>query len=1430
MIRSGCSLSSGTSLSFRTLAVVLLGLILPAVQALAANEHVNGRWSVPFLMSDPVLSPNGPGEVAVHMVALRGRNDSTQVLYWNHGYSAKLMLNAIDGAAARHVDVPSGSPSDPAYVEIFCCGASTLPDGSAFVAGGTFNTGVPPIGTTYSATFDAKNYGSSTSGWTRRDNMPSGRYYPTCTTLGDGSVLVSNGVEYYYMVSYGGLGSDDLPRNTLHTLAVTSQTPVWAPATIRAGATPFYRAGHTATLMPDGQTVLLYGGRNELGVVQANTQFMYREDPSDSTQSWFLYTQVGREAPQVAEHSVVRNGSQVILFGGQGLNGNAQPDVYGLSYDPILVKWNWDRLTTSGAAPSARFGHTAVVDPGAPGQAAAMLVYGGRDGTGFGDNAVYALNLSTSAWSIVVPASADTNLAPRPRKGHAALFDGLERCGKRRMLVFGGLDAAGNPLNDTWSLERGASGSTYSWRKLNPASRPGARSGHATIYERQRDQMLVIGGDTNGAASGGETDEVWGLPLGTCQSGTDPSWSLLPASSPPGGRSGHAAAFVELPPSNNRIPERFTVSRAPGSQWDRLTWASKLMPTTYPFVFNLWNGKVFWAGANGPSWNPYGLDNASYLLIPDASATVRGWQRPGISNLGFWGGAAVLFDATHVLKCGGNENLLGAGDDSVSTYALNFAADGSTTGWQQVAQSSPMSHRRNHNVVVLPTGDVAVVGGGAPGFQAPAQVWSPVTQGWTAPLALELALRNYHSTAVLLPDGRVLSAGGGLLYGGQDATDAHTGDIYEPPYLFNPDDTPATRPPITGGPSAAGYGQIVTVCTSSASTIKSVGLIRPGAPTHGFDQNQRYVPLNFTSATNPARLFVTMPPNGNYAPPGDYYLFIVDATSTGTRAIPSVAKWVSVGPSAGQDLCDGVVPGAITNLGFYVDPVDCTVFHLTWTAPGDDGYLAASGPATQYELKVSSSSFSDWTAGTGTPFGLAPGAYGAAQTWQVGVGPGQTRYFGIKTKDDNGGWSLASNVIRIDGPHVPFSDCTGGGGTFSGGGGGGGGLRAQPGADATVLQSAASVGPSENTLFNGVAPGSRAADLMPPPGLAATAGGVYSVRIREAAGHIAALDRARLLAVDHSSTVRTFVVSGNPVLGSRVAPLRATDGAGNDVTAQVDGSSTSAFAGDSGAAVAVDLGAGTGATPAPVVVEASGVGGSSSGILLQVPDGAGGWQTVGRVHPRLYFGELAVDSVASSQVRLYFLGRHSVRFVGRVARSSELPTLQWAPMLSARDARSGDALATLSGADTSVTTLAGPDTLMLSFAVPPLTSGMVRECYLDVEATTLLAPNVSPTPLSGRAVGAAPTCFALWQSQPNPFRAATTFRFDLPVGAMVRLEVFDVQGRRLGVITNRYYPAGNQAISWERRDEAGGLVRPGVYLYRLTAGSFRAEKRLVVLP
>jgi hypothetical protein len=154
----------------------------------------------------------------------------------------------------------------------------------------------------------------------------------------------------------------------------------------------------------------------------------------------------------------------------------------------------------------------------------------------------------------------------------------------------------------------------------------------------------------------------------------------------------------------------------------------------------------------------------------------------------------------------------------------------------------------------------------------------------------EAAGRVYHSTTLLLPDGRVLSSGSGEGDGVTYGSSELTAQIFTPPYLFNADGTPATRPVIGSAPARVSYGQTITVETPDAGSVSRGTLIRLSSVTHAFNESQLFYPLTFT-AGGTGTLQAAAPPTPNLAPPGPYLLFLVNG-----RGVPSTASIVTLGP------------------------------------------------------------------------------------------------------------------------------------------------------------------------------------------------------------------------------------------------------------------------------------------------------------------------------------------------------------------------------------------------------------------------------------------------------------------------------------------------------------------------------------------------------
>jgi Domain of unknown function (DUF1929) len=216
---------------------------------------------------------------------------------------------------------------------------------------------------------------------------------------------------------------------------------------------------------------------------------------------------------------------------------------------------------------------------------------------------------------------------------------------------------------------------------------------------------------------------------------------------------------------------------------------------------------------------------------------------------------------------------------------------------------SALNHERMHvNAVLLPDRTVLAVGGGVTREASAqtqlvdpqggrevfeAEIYDPTTNVWTITSAATIA-RLYHSVALLLPDGRVVSAGGNPDKGSQvnwlppDPLEEMRLEIFSPPYFFQKN----TRPVVQDVPEEIKHNSKIAIRTPQAVQVKWISLIRPGITTHSFNGTQRLVDVPFTLVP-PDTLNADVPDEPNVAPPGWYMLFLTDQDG-----VPSIGHWV----------------------------------------------------------------------------------------------------------------------------------------------------------------------------------------------------------------------------------------------------------------------------------------------------------------------------------------------------------------------------------------------------------------------------------------------------------------------------------------------------------------------------------------------------------
>ena len=368
-----------------------------------------------------------------------------------------------------------------------------------------------------------------------------------------------------------------------------------------------------------------------------------------------------------------------------------------------------------------------------------------------------------------------------------------------------------------------------------------------------------------------------------------PSQTLMPD-----GRTFIVGGITESGTQLNRSVEVFDPSRPLGQELDTLSGSvSGIRVGTdeliYPHTFWMPSGRGYVVGP--ANWISF------FYPLPSSVFTQQNAPQPSLERT--WssgvlqplerdssrGRVTLIGGASHP---GGDRNP-GNNYQRGPATATTETFDEGANGW---SSSSSLNVPRAHlNTVLLPDGRMVSVGGGAGGTnlyavrsdRAERQVEIFDGNGWRlGPPQAES--RAYHSTALLLPDGSVISAGDD----NPAASDADplrdTYEIYKPSYFFR-----GPRPEIRTAPASADYDATISVGTTATDIVKAT-LVAPGAATHAVDMSQRLINLPVSQKADRTGYDVRMPANRDVAVPGHYMLFIVDRDGR-----PSVASWIALG-------------------------------------------------------------------------------------------------------------------------------------------------------------------------------------------------------------------------------------------------------------------------------------------------------------------------------------------------------------------------------------------------------------------------------------------------------------------------------------------------------------------------------------------------------
>ncbi len=440
--------------------------------------------------------------------------------------------------------------------------------------------------------------------------------------------------------------------------------------------------------------------------------------------------------------------------------------------------------------------------------------------------------------------------------------------------------------------------------------------------------------------------------------------------------------------------------------------------------------------------------------------------------------------------------------------------------------------------------------------------------------------------------------------------------------------------------------------------------------------------------------------------------------------------------------------------------------------------------------------------------------------------PSVGTYFAVfRARDGSGG--VDSRVVRFS----VYDDGNCGDPFVEGDGGCGACLRGGPGSanSFAVASEEALEGAPGSSFMSGVSPGRWETQTARLSRLGADHDGNFSASLRATLAGTASIDRARIHVVDHPLDAQAVSASSGILVGHQAPLVKVVDDRGQDVLAALEAAAR--------VRQPLDLPAGSvllAHWPGMEVISGLAIDcslggvpgwGSELGIEVQVPE-ASGWRTIDRLRPRRGFDLLGCLVPGGHSARLVLLSDTRLRTLSGFITSPEMES--WCSRRSFPVHRSNRDIESLAETDALTVNLAQGETVSLGLPRLEPVGMLARSYFLEMRAAFTLSAGAA-SQKAGPAADRLPASYALFPSQPNPSRGRAIFRFDIPRPSQVRIELFDPLGRRVRTLLDGPVDAGSQVLPWDGRDERGGRLGPGVYLYRMTAGPFTAERRLVLL-